>query len=140
MAIGLDPRQSIPKGRKAVRLPCALAFALAVSGTGLSPAKSADLDPAGVEFFEKKVRPVLAEHCYKCHSAQAKSSKGGLHRDSRDGLRRGGETGPAVVPGKPADSLLVKAVRWTDDALRMPPKAKLPAAVVADLERWVAAG
>src|SRR3954447_4929954 len=93
--------------------------------------------PEGLEFFEKKVRPVLAEHCYKCHSPGAKSPKGGLLLDTREGSRKGGDTGPAVVPGKPDASLLVKAVRYADEAMRMPPKGKLPAAVVADLEKWV---
>jgi hypothetical protein len=96
-------------------------------------------DP-GTDFFEKKVRPVLVEHCYKCHSAAAKQPKGGLALDSHAGLRTGGESGPAVVPGKPQDSLLLKAVRYTDDGLRMPPKGKLPDGVVADLEKWVAMG
>ena len=91
-----------------------------------SPAIGAD--PAGIEFFEKKIRPVLAEHCYKCHSAEAekaKKLKGGLLLDTRDGLRKGGDSGPAVVPGKPAESLLVKALRYDGDT-QMPPKGKLP--------------
>src|SRR4051794_14612656 len=104
------------------------------------PASAAPPADAGTEFFEKKVRPVLAQHCYQCHSAQAKKLKGGLALDSRDGTRKGGETGPAVVPGKPDDSLLVKAVRYTHEGLKMPPKGKLPDAVIADLEAWVKAG
>src|SRR5262249_45607502 len=91
-------------------------------------------------FFEQKIRPVLVEHCYKCHSAQAKSPKGGLLLDSREGLLKGGDSGQAVVPGKPDAGLLLKAVRYTDEALRMPPKGKLPDAVVADLEKWTAPG
>src|SRR5690349_14147865 len=94
--------------RAAKRLALGVAWVLVVWAAEAPSSTAADLDPAGVEFFEKKIRPVLAEHCYKCHSAQTKVSKGGLQLDSRDGLRRGGETGPAVVPGKPADSLLVK--------------------------------
>src|SRR5262245_12360994 len=77
---------------------------------------------AGIEFFEKKVRPVLVEQCYSCHSGQAKSPRGGLRLDSRAAVLKGGDTGPAVVPGKPAESLLVKAVRQTDPGLSMPPK------------------
>src|SRR5262249_17905689 len=84
--------------------------------------------------------PVLVEHCYKCHAAEAGKPKGGLRLDSRAGLLQGGDTSPAVVPGKPNASLLLKAVRYTDEALRMPPKGKLPAAVVADREKWVAMG
>jgi cytochrome c553 len=97
-------------------------------------------EEAGVAFFEKKVRPVLVKHCYACHSAEARKHKGGLLLDSREGLRTGGDTGPAVVPGRPGESLLLKAVRHTDDALKMPPKEKLPDAVVADLEAWVRMG
>jgi hypothetical protein len=97
-------------------------------------------DAAGIEFFETKVRPVLAEHCYRCHSAAAAKLKGGLLLDSRAGILKGGESGPAVVPGKPADSLLLKAIRRTDDSLRMPPKGKLPDAVLADFEAWIARG
>src|SRR5205085_7271600 len=90
------------------------------------------------EFFEKKVRPGLVQHCYQCHSAEAKKLKGGLHLDTRDGVRKGGETGPAIVPGKPADSLLIQALRYGE--LKMPPKGKLPDAIIADFEKWIAMG
>lgn len=96
--------------------------------------------PAGLELFEKKVRPVLVEHCYKCHSVGPKKPKGGLALDSRDGLLKGGESGPALVPGRPDESRLIRAVRYTDDALLMPPKGKLPASVIADLEEWARIG
>src|SRR5262245_16751107 len=66
--------------------------------------------PEGVEFFEKKVRPVLAEHCYQCHSSQAKKVRGSLRLDSRANTLKGGDTGPAIVPGKPEQSLLLKAI------------------------------
>ena len=69
---------------------------------------------------------MLAEHCYSCHSAQAKKLKGGLLLDTLEGLRKGGETGPAVVPGKPDESLLIQAIRYDDELTRMPPKGKLP--------------
>ena len=93
-------------------------------------------------FFETKIRPVLVEHCYSCHSSEArmnKKLKGGLLLDTRADLRKGGKTGPGVVPGKPAESLLLKALRHEDD-LRMPPKAKLADAVIADFEKWIAIG
>ena len=86
------------------------------------------------------MRPVLAEHCYKCHSAQAKSLKGGLRLDSFDGMRRGGDTGPAVVPGDLEASLLVEGGQYDDDVLRMPPKGKLPDASIATLTQWVKEG
>ncbi len=82
--------------------------------------------PADFTFFEAKIRPVLIEHCYSCHSVEAqknKKLKGNLFVDSRDGLRKGGANGPAIAPGKPSESLLLKALRH--DELRMPPKYKL---------------
>jgi hypothetical protein len=94
----------------------------------------------GIEFFEKKIRPVLVEHCYQCHAKDAKKQRGGLLLDSRAGIRKGGDTGPAVVPGKPAESMLLKAVRHADPELKMPPKGKLPDAIIADLEKWIAMG
>ena len=100
-------------------------------------ARAAD---AETELFEKKIRPLLVENCYKCHSTQSEKLKGGLLLDSRDGLLKGGETGPAVVPGDPSKSLLIKAVRYSDADLQMPPDHKLTDAQVADLEAWVTAG
>ncbi len=100
------------------------------------------LDPKGVEFFEKKIRPVLDQHCAGCHSADAeknKKLKGSLYLDSRAGVLKGGDTGPALVPGKPAKSLLLKTLKYEGD-VQMPPKGKLPAAVVKDFETWIAMG
>jgi hypothetical protein len=115
-----------------------LALAAVLAAASVCPA--AEPTAAGIEFFEKKIRPVLVERCYKCHSAQAKPLKGGLLLDSRSGLRKGGESGAAIVPGKPEASLLLKAVRYRDEALQMPPGKKLPDAVVADFEKWIALG
>jgi hypothetical protein len=105
-----------------------------------SVAGSLSAQDAGIEFFEKKIRPVLVEHCYECHAATAKKVRGGLLLDSRGGVRKGGFTGPAVVPGDLDKSLLIKAVRYTDPDMKMPKKGKLPAAVIADLEAWVKMG
>ena len=96
-------------------------------------------DP-GIEFFEAKVRPLLVDNCYKCHSTAAQKQKGGLHLDTRDSIRQGGDTGPAVVPGKPAVSLLLKAVRQIDANLKMPPNGKLTATAIGDIEKWIAIG
>src|SRR5688500_9591498 len=81
-------------------------------------------EPAGIEFFEKHIRPVLVEHCHQCHSAEAEKVKGGLLVDSREALLKGGDSGPALVPGDPEKSLLIKAIRYTDENLQMPPKGK----------------
>lgn len=88
-------------------------------------------------FFESKIRPVLAQRCYECHSQESKELGGNLLLDSRPGIIKGGDTEPPVVPGDPANSLLVKAIRYTDPDLKMPPSEKLPAHEIADLERWV---
>lgn len=93
-----------------------------------------------IAFFESKVRPVLAAHCYECHAQKANKRKGGLTLDTRDGLRQGGDRGPAIVPGKPDDSLLLRAIRHDDPDLKMPPKGKLPAAAIADLTEWIKRG
>ncbi len=92
----------------------------------------------GATFFESKVRPVLVEHCISCHGE--KKQQGGLRLDTRAGVRAGGDSGPALVPGKPGESRLVKAVRYGDADLKMPPKAKLTAEQVAALEEWVRLG
>jgi hypothetical protein len=97
-------------------------------------------DRAGDDFFESRIRPVLAEHCYKCHSANAKALKGGLRLDSLQGMKRGGDTGPAVVPGDLEASLLIKAVKYDDDVLRMPPAGRLPTASIDALTKWIRDG
>ncbi len=89
-------------------------------------------------FFESKIRPILVEHCYKCHSQLADSPKGGLSLDSRAGWQTGGDSGPAIIPGDPDNSLVIRAVRHAD--LKMPPDGKLPEQVIADLVNWVAMG
>ena len=97
------------------------------------PTKQSDL-----EFFEKKIRPVLVAHCYECHSAQAKIVQAKLYLDTRAGTRRGGDSGPAIIPHEPKKSLLVEALRH--ESFEMPPKGKLPAGVIADFERWIEMG
>src|SRR3712207_542259 len=100
-------------------------------------ARAAEVDAAPAAFFETKVRPVLAEHCYKCHSAKADKLKAGLLVDSLDGLLKGGDSGPAIVPGKPEQSRLIEAIGYANVDLQMPPKAKLSDEQIADLTRWV---
>ena len=96
---------------------------------------------ADLAFFESKIRPLLAEHCYSCHSAKAEKLKGGLYVDSLEGLLKGGDLGAALVPGDAEKSLLIKAVRYADADLQMPPKGKkLSDRQIADLTRWVKAG
>jgi cytochrome c553 len=96
--------------------------------------------PKEVAFFEKEIRPLLAEHCYQCHSSDAKNIKGGLLLDSAVGWQRGGDTGEAILPGEPDNSLLIDAVRYAERDLQMPPKYKLEDDAIAALEKWVALG
>ena len=121
--------------------PAIVLLALAVNavmGAAAAPTEA-------LEFFEKRVRPLFAEHCYECHSASAKKLKAGLRLDARASILRGGESGPAVMPGQPDDSLLLKAVRYHDKDLQMPPPQngqarKLADAQIADLAEWVRLG
>ncbi|APW59272.1 PSD1 and planctomycete cytochrome C domain-containing protein [Paludisphaera borealis] len=119
--------------------PTRPAWVLAMLGGLLASANAAD-EPASTAFFETKIRPVLVEHCAKCHGAAIAAPKGGLRVDTRDDVRRGGDSGPGVVPGKPDESLLLQAIERTGDVAPMPPKTKLPAAVVADFRAWIAHG
>ena len=96
-------------------------------------------DEAALDFFERKIRPLLADNCYNCHSATT-NSKGGLRVDDRNGLIHGGGRGPAVVPGHPEKSLLLAAVRRTHAEVKMPPKKPLDAEQIADLAKWIADG
>ena len=96
--------------------------------------------PAGTEFFEKEIRPVLAENCYGCHFSKSKSPMGGLVLDTKSGLRQGGNGGPVIVPGDPASSRLLKALTYNQTDLRMPPTGKLPDEKIAAFEKWIAAG
>src|SRR5438445_1824202 len=95
-------------------------------------------NPEGIEFFQAKIRPVLVKNCYVCHSSDAKSPMANLTLDTRDGVRKGGVSGPAIIPGKPDESLLIRAIRH--DGRKMPPGAKLPDGVIEDFEKWVAMG
>src|SRR5438552_12058857 len=101
--------------------------------------KSEDYD-----FFEKKIRPVLVEHCYKCHSASAEKVKGGLLLDTREGVLKGGESGkPLILPDDPERSRLIEAIRYANEDLQMPPKkagGKLSDAQIADFVAWIDMG
>jgi hypothetical protein len=123
-----------------VKLFCfSLGLLLALAGM---PSRAAAIDPAQLEFFESKIRPILADSCYECHSLlQSKKTKGGLTLDTRDGLLKGGDSGPALVAGDPEKSLLIKAVRYADSELQMPPKdKKLSDDKIAHLVEWIRMG
>ncbi|MEI9897460.1 MAG: PSD1 and planctomycete cytochrome C domain-containing protein [Chthoniobacter sp.] len=117
--------------------------ALFLSGALFAVAASAaeDFTPEQKDFFDKKIKPILTDKCYKCHSNDAGKSKGGLLLDSREASLKGGDTGAAVVPGNVEKSLLITAVTYKDKDLQMPPKGeKLSDAEIADLTQWVKDG
>ena len=123
-------------------LRCATMFSLSLIA-GQSSYSQQQLPPAQasteqVDFFEKKIRPVLIEHCYECHSAQSAPIQAGLILDSAQGLLRGGDSGPAIEPNKSASSLIIQALR--DSSNQMPPSGKLPEQVIADFVQWIDSG
>src|SRR5687768_11571845 len=109
--------------------------ALLVFCSALLPTCGSAQDTA---FFESKIRPVLAAKCYACHSSKLKAPMGSLVVDTKAGLLKGGASGPALVPGKAAESLLLKGLTYTDAHLQMPPTGKLPDSVIKDFEQWIA--
>jgi len=115
----------------------ALAIACFVAVACCPDSGAAEPQP-GLELFERKIRPVLIRECYSCHSSASTELKGGLRVDSRVAIRRGGETGPAVVPRQINKSLLIDAIEHR--SLEMPPKKKLPKTVIADFRKWIALG
>ncbi|MCO6454560.1 MAG: DUF1553 domain-containing protein [Pirellulaceae bacterium] len=116
------------------RTNVAAMLVLVTALTGITAAE----DPGSPEFFEARIRPMLIKHCYECHSAESQELKGNLRVDSAAGLRRGGDSGPAVVPGKPEESPLLDALRY--DGFEMPPAGRLPEAIVRDFEQWIKSG
>ncbi len=113
----------------------ALSFFLASTLLAQSPE-----DRQRSEFFETKIRPVLVEHCFACHSVEAEEIEGELMLDNRAAVQRGGQAGKIVTPGDPEKSSLIRAIRFADDDLQMPPDGKLSAETIRDFERWVRDG
>ena len=111
-----------------------LSALLLLAGSGARPGFA----EGEIEFFENRIRPVLVQHCYECHSSASDEVKGGLLLDHRAGWQRGGDSGTAVVPGKPEKSLLLAALRH--ESYEMPPKKKLDDAIIADFEEWIRRG
>src|SRR5687768_7365374 len=124
--------------RRCLVAAAGLAWSLLALAMLASPAAAAD-DPKGLEFFEKKIRPVLVANCYQCHSASAKEVKGELRLDTKEGIRKGGEQGHGVVPGNVAESLVIAALKH-EDGLEMPPNKRLPDETIADFVKWVEMG
>src|SRR5260370_41960871 len=105
-----------------------------------APLGAQDSNSESLSLFETKIRPVLAARCYVCHSAKAAKVQGGLLLASQAGVKRGGSSGAAVVPGDPDKSLLVHALRYQDKNLQMPAGKPLPVEVAADVDNWIRSG
>jgi hypothetical protein len=120
-------------------LACLLALGTALAPVGAwQTANPPPVTPAATQFFEMKIRPLLSEHCFRCHGE--KKHKGSLRLDSRSAMLTGGDSGPAMVPGHPEKSLLLKAIGYEDQELKMPPPGKLTKEQIADLTQWIKAG
>ncbi|XZE19716.1 PSD1 and planctomycete cytochrome C domain-containing protein [Pirellulaceae bacterium SH449] len=119
------------------RLLLLLTVLLLVTSLGAAQEESRP-SPEQIQFFESKIRPVLVEHCYKCHSTESGTVRGGLGVDHREALFSGGASGPAVVPGNLDESVLWNAINYAD--YQMPPNRKLPTAVLADFKKWIEMG
>ncbi len=122
---------------KRLRICCGLVASLVAWAPNWQAALAAEPSPESLDFFEKEVRPLLVNRCYECHGPGDKI-KGGLRLTSRSAILAGGETGPAAEPGKPAESLLIEAVKY--QGFEMPPKAKLPDEDINKLARWIELG
>ena len=97
-----------------------------------------DSSDSGIEFFEKRIRHLLAERCIECHGPE--KQKGGLRLDFKQGWEVGGDSGPALVPGDLTESRIIHAIHYEDADFQMPPKSKLSDEAIADLEEWIAMG
>ena len=139
--------------RRVVRMGCAAGWLLlSVSLFGRAPSPgplpierlaAADEprdDAAAKKLFRERILPALKQHCYECHSAKSDEVKGNLRVDTREGLRKGGDNGPAVVPGDVEASFLLKAISYREDDYKMPPRGKLDEGLLQDFERWVELG
>jgi hypothetical protein len=126
-----------------MRIALVILLALAGASAPLDAARGepeGQAEREGLEFFEKKIRPVLIERCYECHSVRSRKLKANLFLDSRDGILKGGDSGPAIVPGDPEASRLIRGIRYKDETFQMPPKDRLTPQQVADFEEWIRMG
>ena len=128
----------LPHGKRHGFARHAVTVALATLTFAWPAVARAEISPDALAFFESKVRPLLIERCYECHAE--KKQKGGLRLDSKAGWQKGGDTGPALAPGKPDESLIIRAVRQRDPDLQMPPKTKLTEIEIETLVAWVKMG
>ena len=127
-------------GRLSAPKASLLALGLLLAPSAMRAAADEAADRAGLAHFEKSVRPLLAQRCYTCHNAAAGVTRGGLALDTREGWTMGGSHGPAILPGQPDKSLLIKAVSYASPGLQMPPGGKLTDEEIAALKQWIQSG
>lgn len=127
-----------------MKVPALLAsfvFPMLLMAADVSESAHSNIAPDQLQFFEKNIRPVLVEHCYKCHSSESDKVKGGLTLDTKQATLLGGESGhPGVTPGSIAQSSVYEAMTWKNDDMQMPPKQKLPDDVIANFKKWIEMG
>ncbi|HUP77971.1 MAG TPA: DUF1549 domain-containing protein, partial [Pirellula sp.] len=117
-----------------------LVFLFAIPSGAYAPAiDESPLSDEDVQFFERKIRPILVQRCFSCHSIDAKVVHGGLRLDTAESVNKGGDSGKTLVAGQPAESLLIHSIQYESD-IKMPPKGKLPAAEIKELTQWVRRG
>ena len=122
-----------------LRLASIVAAVFAViQASQLVASEEPEFKPGQIEFFETHVRPLLVAHCYDCHSTDAAELEAELYVDTRQGMLEGGESGPAVIPGKPDESPLIAAVKY--ESTEMPPDRKLAPQQIEALATWVEIG
>lgn len=135
----LTPPRSVL--RATLLAACAVAASLRAADMPANHPPMTKISATDLQFFETKIRPILSDKCYNCHSKAGDKVRGGLLLDTREAMLQGGNTGPAIVPGKPDQSLLIQAIRYKDEDLQMPPKGeKLTDQQIADLTEWVRRG
>lgn len=115
-------------------------FVLILGGLLVAPLSGLADDKPDDKFFNEKIGPVLAKNCYKCHSAKAEEVQGKLLLDTREGIRKGGNNGPAIVPDNVEKSFLIRAIKYLEDDYQMPPSGKLSDEIIADFVKWVEMG
>ncbi|MFM7604516.1 MAG: c-type cytochrome domain-containing protein [Prosthecobacter sp.] len=126
---------------KATSLLLTLISATLLHATDKAGNAHAGLSTDQLNFFEKHIRPVLVEHCYKCHSSDSEKVKGGLTLDTKQAILLGGESGhPGVTPGNITESAIYEAITWQNDNMQMPPKQKLPDEVISNFKKWIEMG
>ena len=145
----MSPTSSLVRTSRWTRGVCSFAGVLVLTSGFVCSLRADDgslskldkISPAELAFFEEHIRPLLQNRCYKCHSAEAKELHANLYLDSRPGWQKGGDSGPAIVPGKPLESLFVQAIGYSEAAAtQMPPEGKLPDKEIALLSKWIEMG